>query len=163
MIQLLKGKNKKQYDMKWIRTPKIIWDELSKEFDFTIDACASDNNHLLPKYWTKENDALKQNWNNEVVYCHPMYDQKIPKYIKKAVESNSLCVFLLPASTNSVYFHKHLWNKNKNKPYKNIEIRFLEKPKGYFGFHFANDLGQIPETGYLRPLMIVVINKKKKK
>ena len=68
----------KLLEMKWIRTPKTIWEKLSKEFNFTVDACASDKNHLLPKYWTKETDALKQNWNNEVIYCHPMYDINIP-------------------------------------------------------------------------------------
>ena len=41
MLQLIKGKDKKQYDMKWIRTPKEIWEPLSKEFNFTVDACAS--------------------------------------------------------------------------------------------------------------------------
>jgi len=49
-------KNKK-LAMKWIRTPKIIWDDLSKEFNFTVDACASDKNHLVSKYRTEENSA----------------------------------------------------------------------------------------------------------
>lgn len=158
MIQLIKGKNKKQYDMKWIRTPIVIWEKLSKEFKFTIDACASDKNHLVERYWTKEQDALKQDWNDEIIYCHPMYDAHIPKFIKKAVESNSVCVFLLPASTNAKYFHDYLWCSYNNKPKENIEIRFLQKPKGYYGFHFANEEGEIPKTGYLRPLMIVIIN-----
>ena len=73
---------KKNLQMKFIRTPKEIWEELKIEFNFTVDACASDKNHLLPKYWTKDIDALKQNWDNEIVYCHPMYDIKIPKFIK---------------------------------------------------------------------------------
>jgi hypothetical protein len=38
--------------MKYLRTPEEIWESLSKEFKFTVDACASDKNHLLPKYWT---------------------------------------------------------------------------------------------------------------
>ena len=97
--------------MEYIRTPKEIWNDLSKEFNFTTDACASHKNHLCSKYWTKEDDALKQDWNDQVIYCHPMYDRYIPKFIKKAVESNSKCVFLLPSSTNSVYFH-HGQNAN---------------------------------------------------
>ena len=40
--------------MKWVRTPKEIWEQLSKEFRFTVDVCASDVNHLLPKYYTKD-------------------------------------------------------------------------------------------------------------
>jgi site-specific DNA-methyltransferase (adenine-specific) len=158
MLSLLSGKQKKINLMKWIRTPKEIWDQLSKEFNFTVDACASHNNHLLDKYWTKEDDALKQDWTNEIVYCHPMYDQKIPKYIKKAFESNSLCVFLLPASTNSRYFHEYLWCNKEHKSKQNVEIRFLPKAVGKFGYRFANDNGDLPETGYLRPLMIVIIH-----
>ena len=102
--------------MKYIRTPTEIWENLSKEFNFTVDACASDNNHLVDKYWTKDIDACTQNWDNEIVYCHPMYDAHIPKFIKKAVECNSVCVFLLPSSTNSKYFHDYLWNSYEHKP-----------------------------------------------
>lgn len=144
--------------MKFIRTPKEIWQQLSQEFNFTVDACASDENHLLPKYWTKENSALDKNWDNEIVYCHPMFDTKIPKFIKKAFDSNCISVFLLPASTNSVYFHKYLWDNINHKSKKNIQIRFIEKTKGQYGTKFFSEDNEEPKTGYLRPLMILVIN-----
>ena len=150
--------NKKILKMEWIRTPKEIWSKLLEEFKFTVDACASDKNHLLPKYWTKEIDACTQNWDGEVVYCHPMFDGKIPKFIKKASESKCTSVFLLPASTNSVYFHNYLWDNKKHKPKKNVEIRFIEKTKGLYGTKFYSEDNKEPKTGYLRPLMIVVIN-----
>jgi len=150
--------NKKILKMEWIRTPKEIWSKLLEEFKFTVDACASDKNHLLPKYWTKEIDACTQNWDGEVVYCHPMFDGKIPKFIKKASESKCTTVFLLPASTNSVYFHKYLWDNKKHRPKKNVEIRFIEKTKGLYGTKFFSEDNKEPKTGYLRPLMIVVIN-----
>ena len=149
---------KKNLQMKFIRTPKEIWEELKIEFNFTVDACASDKNHLLPKYWTKDIDALKQNWDNEIVYCHPMYDIKIPKFIKKAFNHKCLSVFLLPSSTNSVYFHKYLWDNKNHKSKDNVEIRFIEKAKGKYGHKFLNDNNEEPKTGYLRPLMIVVID-----
>ena len=149
--------NKKILKMEWIRTPKEIWRELSKEFKFTVDACASDKNHLLPRYWTKYIDACTQDWNGEIIYCHPMFDGKIPKFIKKACESKCTTVFLLPASTNSVYFHTYLWDNKKHKPKKNIEIRFLEKTKGLYVTKFFSEYNQEPKTGYLRPLMIVII------
>jgi len=155
----LATKSKSLLKMKYIRTPKKIWDELNNEFNFTVDACASDNNHLTKKYWTKESNALMQNWDNEIIYCHPMYDRNIPQFIKKADQSNSLIVFLLPASTNSVYFHTFFWDSSINMPRKGIEVRFLEKPKGLYGFKFATDTGIEPETGYLRPLMVVVMDK----
>ena len=160
-LDLYSFNNKKELKMKYIRTPKEIWEELSSEFVFTVDACASDKNHLVDKYWTKENNALNQDWDGEIIYCHPMYDRNIPNFIKKAYESNCLCVFLLPASTNSVYFHQYFWDNKNFRSRDNIQIRFLEKPKGLYGFKFATDDGIEPETGYLRPLMIVVMDNRK--
>ena len=151
--------NKKNLKMQYIRTPIEIWKQLSKEFNFTVDACASDKNHLLPKYWTKEMDALKQDWNNEIIYCHPMYDIHIPKFVKKAFNSKCITVFLLPASTNSLYFHEFLWDNKKHCPKKNVEVRFLKKAKDQqHGYKMATDEGVLPNRGYLRPLMIVVVN-----
>ena len=144
-------KNKK-LEMKWIRTPLEIWNDLSKEFKFTVDACSSDKNHLLPKYWTKKDDALKQNWDNEIVYCHPMYDINIPKFIKKAFKSKCLSVFLLPASTNAIYFHDYLYKK------QNVEIRFLPRTKSNKGYKMNSDDNEEPKFGYIRPLMIVIID-----
>ena len=143
--------------MKWIRTPKSIWNFLIKEFNFTVDACASDKNHLLSKYWTEKNSALNKNWDNEIVYCHPMYDINIPKFIKKAIESKCITVFLLPASTNAEYFHKYLYKKN------NVDIRFLPREKGGNGYKFFSDDNDDPKTGYLRPLMVVVVDNTKNK
>ena len=157
-LDLYSFNNKKELKMKYIRTPKEIWEELSSEFVFTVDACASDKNHLVDKYWTNENSALDKDWNNEIIYCHPMYDSAIPKFIKKAYESNCLCVFLLPSSTNSLYFHEYFWDYKNCKSYSNIEIRFLAKRNNKKGFKFATDDGIEPETGYLRPLMIVVMD-----
>ena len=44
--------------MKYLRTPPDIWDQLKNEFNFTCDMCASDENHLVDKYYTKENSSL---------------------------------------------------------------------------------------------------------
>lgn len=142
----------KLLNMKWIRTPENIWKELCKEFNFTVDACASDKNHLLPKYWTVNNSALDQNWDGEVVYCHPMYDINIPKFIKKAIKSKCLSVFLLPASTNSGYFHDYLYKK------PNVDVRFLPRSTSGVGYKMFSDENEEPKCGYLRPLMIVVID-----
>ena len=159
MANSIMGKTAKNQKlaMKWIRTPKSIWNSLIKEFNFTVDACASDKNHLLSKYWTEKDSALDKNWDNEIVYCHPMYDINIPKFIKKAIESKCITVFLLPASTNAEYFHKYLYKKD------NVDIRFLPREKGGNGYKFFSDDNDDPKTGYLRPLMIVVIDNRENK
>ena len=151
----------KKLQMKWVRTPAIIWEELSSEFDFTVDACASDKNHLLPRYWTKEINALDQSWDNEVIYCHPMFDINIPKFVEKGCTAiNSVCVFLLPASTQSVYFHEWFWDMNVHAPRRNVEVRFLPKADkaARLGYKFFSEDNEEPPMGYIRPLMVVVVD-----
>ena len=143
--------------MKWLRTPKPIWADLTKEFSFTVDACASDENHLLPKYYTKENSCLDKDWTGEVVYCHPMFDIYIPKFVKKCAESKATSVMLLPASTHTRYFHTYCYKKD------NCEIRFLEKPIG--GFRFGHDGGleeDMTKVGYIKPLMVLIFRNNEK-
>ena len=155
---------RKTLKMKYIRTPTEIWEMLSQEFNFTVDACTSDKSHLVDKYWTKEDSALTKNWDGEIVYCHPMYDTKIPRFVEKAMASTCLTVFLLPASTNSLYFHRHFWDNINHKPRDNVQVRFLRKSKDeQHGFRMATDDGKLPERGYLRPLMIVVVNNRENK
>ena len=158
MANSIMGKTAKNQKlaMKWIRTPKSIWNFLIKEFNFTVDACASDKNYLLPNYWTKENSALDKNWDNEIVYCHPMYDSRIVKFIEKAFQHKCLAVFLIPANQNSNYFLKYFWNNDENAIRKNIKIHFL--PRNDKGYIMKTDNGESPDVGYIRPLMIVEID-----
>ena len=138
--------------MKYLRTPTDIWEMLSKEFNFTCDMCASDENHLVDKYYTKENNCLDKNWDGEVGYVHPLFDMFIGKFVEKASLSKGTFVFLLPASTHTRYFHRFFYKKD------NVEIRFLEKPKK--GFRFGHDDGsEEDETkmGYIKPLMICIM------
>lgn len=145
---------------KFIRTPLDIWDSLRDEFDFTIDVCASDNNALLKRYYTKEQDGLSQDWDGEVVYCHPMFDMHIGRWAEKAYNSHCTTVMLLPASTHTRYFHRYIYKNPK------CEIRFLEKPKQ--GFNFGHEDGTFEEikagkVGYIKPLMIVIFRNKEVK
>jgi site-specific DNA-methyltransferase (adenine-specific) len=151
--------------MMYLRTPTDIWENISKEFDFTLDACASDENHLLPKYYTKDNSCLSADWTGEVVYCHPLFDIYIGKFVEKCYNewknNDVTSVMLIPASTHTRYFHKFIWDKEKNVPIDGVEVRFLEKPVK--GFRFLHDGGlEDDETkiGYIKPLMIIIFNKK---
>jgi len=139
--------------MKYLRTPTDVWDDLKREFDFTCDMCASDNNHLVDKYYTIDNSALTKDWNNEIGYVHPLFDGKIGKFVEKAYNSIGTFVFLLPASTHTKYFHEFFYEN------PNVEIRFLRKPVK--GFRFGNDDGTFEKknsgVGYIKPLMICIM------
>lgn len=54
-------------------TPQSFFDELNNEFHFTLDPCATSENHKCEKYYTEREDGLKQSWDNEVVFCNPPY------------------------------------------------------------------------------------------
>ena len=143
-------------EMKWLRTPPDIWQSLNKEFNFTIDCCASHQNHLLPRYYTIEDDCLTKDWSGEVAYIHPLFDTKIGKFVEKAYNTKNFTgVFLLPASTHTKYFHEYCYHN------PNCEIRFLRKPVK--GFHFGHDDGTIDDPnkiGYIKPLMILIFRNK---
>lgn len=101
-------------------TPRDIFDALDAEFHFTLDPCASDENHKCDKYFTKEQDGLKQSWVGEAVFMNPPYGREIGKWIEKAyresLQTNTYVVCLIPARTDTRYFHDHIM--------KAQEIRF---------------------------------------
>lgn len=47
--------------MEWA-TPQDFFDELDKEFHFTLDPCADDQNHKCSRYFTEKDNGLEQNW-----------------------------------------------------------------------------------------------------
>lgn len=65
-------------------TPQAFFDELNKEFDFTLDPCATPQNAKCARYFTKEIDGLSQSWSGEKVFCNPPYGRDISKWVAKA-------------------------------------------------------------------------------
>lgn len=43
-------------------TPINFYNELNKEFNFTLDPCATDENHKCKKYYTQKQNGLKHTW-----------------------------------------------------------------------------------------------------
>ncbi|WP_205408899.1 DNA N-6-adenine-methyltransferase [Listeria goaensis] len=81
-------------------TPPALFDELNREFQFTLDAAADANNHKCDVWFSEENDALNQKWRGSV-FCNPPYEKELSKFIEKAyVESkqdyNKQVVLLIP-------------------------------------------------------------------
>lgn len=105
-------------------TPQDFFNELNLEFRFTLDPCADKNNHKCEKYYTKEQDGLSQDWKDERVFCNPPYDRKIISWVRKcylhSMAGNGMAVMLIPARTDTKWFHEYIYNK------KNVEIRFLK-------------------------------------
>ena len=107
--------------MDW-ETPQDFFDNLNKEFNFTLDPCATHKTAKCDKYYTKENNGLIQDWGDNVVFCNPPYGSEIKYWVKKCYEEsqnpNAIVVMLIPARTDTGYFHKYIYGK--------AEIRFIK-------------------------------------
>lgn len=132
---------------KW-STPQWFFDELDKEFHFTLDPCADESNHKCEKYFTKEQDGLLQDWGGNVVFCNPPYGNKetgiwTKKCYEESLKPNTTVVLLIPARTDRKSFHEYIYNK--------AEIRFI---KGRLKFGDGKNPAPFPS-------MVVVFDNRK--
>lgn len=131
--------------MEW-ETPQDFYDKLHREFKFTLDPCATKETAKCKKYYTENEDGLKQSWEGETVFCNPPYGRAIGIWVEKcyteAQEIGTTVVMLIPARTDTKYFHDFIYNK--------AEIRFI---KGRLKFGNANNSAPFPS-------MVVVFRKK---
>ena len=100
-------------------TPKDLFDKLNNEFHFTLDVCATPENAKCEEFYTKEQDGLKQPWKG-TVWCNPPYGRQIGEWVRRgffASRSGNTVVMLLPARTDTRWFHEYIYGK--------AEIRFI--------------------------------------
>lgn len=100
-------------------TPQDLFDNLNKEFHFDLDPCATDENHKCNYYITKETDGLSISWKDHIVFCNPPYSN-VAQWVFKAYFEPATTVMLLPARTDTKWFHNFIYNK------EGVEIRFLK-------------------------------------
>ena len=102
-------------------TPLDFYETLNKEFDFNLDPCATHENHKTEMYFTLEDDGLSKNWGGYNVFCNPPYSE-IKKWVQKADQEcrkqNTLIVLLVPARTDTIWFHDYIYKKH--------EVRFIK-------------------------------------
>ena len=101
-------------------TPQDLFDKLNEEFDFTLDVCALPENTKCSKFYTPQDNGLLQPWGG-TCWCNPPYGRDVGKWVKKAYESaknGATVVMLLPARTDTRWFHDYIWGY--------AEIRFIK-------------------------------------
>jgi phage N-6-adenine-methyltransferase len=90
-------------------TPTAVFARLDSIFHFDLDVCATPENAKCAKFYTKADDGLAQNWTG-TVWCNPPYGRGIGEWVRKAVEASeagATVVMLLPARTNTVWWHAY--------------------------------------------------------
>lgn len=101
-------------------TPSELFEKLNKEFRFTLDPCCTKENAKCERHFTIAEDGLKQDWSDHNVFMNPPYGRQIKKWVKKAYKESlkgATVVCLIPARTDTSYWHEYIFNK--------AEIRFL--------------------------------------
>lgn len=100
-------------------TPPALFAQLHQEFGFTLDPCATADNHKCARYYTLVQDGLQQTWAGEVCYMNPPYGHKITTWVAKAYqEQQATIVALLPARTDTRWWHSYVMHAD--------ELRFIQ-------------------------------------
>jgi phage N-6-adenine-methyltransferase len=135
-------------------TPTEFFLPYAKEFNIKLDVCATAQNAKVTAFFDKKTNGLHANWSivNKLGYHHPScwmnppYGRGIEKWVRKAHEESLngvTTVALLPARTDTSWFHSYIYNKH--------EVRFL---KGRIKFVDAPSSAPFPS-------MIVIFSPKK--
>ena len=108
-------------------TPKFLLEELDKEFHFDFDPCP------LGEDETDGSAPLFTSWSGKRVFCNPPYNKGIARFLERGMEAD-VAVFLLPARTDTKWFHDMILPNAK-------EIRFI---KGRLRFGDAKNSAPFP-------------------
>ncbi len=117
-------------------TPQDFYAALNDEFGFEVDVCALPSNAKCKKYYTPEQDGLKQDWEG-VCWMNPPYGREIGKWMEKAYNSSlngATVVCLVPSRTDTRWWHKYAMKG---------EIRFI---KGRLKFGGAKNSAPFPSA-----------------
>lgn len=114
----------KSQSVEWA-TPVGVYDELNREFQFDFDPC--------PLGGTE--DGLVKDWSGRRVFCNPPYGPGIGEWLRKSTNTD-LCVFLLPARTDTRWFHELVLPFAKEIRFVRGRIKFRDsdpswKPGGH--------------------------------
>ena len=106
------------------RTPRALFAALHAQHCFTLDAAASAENAQLPRYFTEANDGLRQVWAPHRVWLNPPYGRMVPMWLAKAVTERTLVVVLVPARTDTAWWHEWVLPKATEVAYVRGRLTF---------------------------------------
>lgn len=117
----------KSQSVEW-STPKSLYEDLNREFRFTLDPCPIDGSA-----GDGVSPLFRSSWEGHRVFVNPPYNRDIRKWLDRALEAD-VSVFLLPARTDTKWYHGIVLPDAS-------EIRFL---KGRLRFGDAKNSAPFP-------------------
>jgi len=114
-------------------TPQKFFDKLNDEFHFDLDPCATPENAKCREFFTESDNGLLQDWSGHRVFCNPPYGKAIAAWVRKCYEESrkpdTLVVMLIPARTDTSYFHDYIYHKAELR-FVRGRLHFNESPQG---------------------------------
>jgi len=111
-------------------TPQEFFDAVDEVFHFDIDVCATRANAKCERYFTESEDGLLQTWSG-VCWMNPPYGREISRWVQKAYEStlnpDTVVVCLLPARTDTRWWHDYVIAHAKSVEFIKGRLRFSRK------------------------------------
>lgn len=77
-------------------TPIELFDELNKEFEFTLDPCENSDRKLCPKGYSKKDDGLSKTWGGKwyfVIHHIPKFRNGLRNVIEKEQKTIQLLCY----------------------------------------------------------------------
>jgi site-specific DNA-methyltransferase (adenine-specific) len=105
-------------------TPSEVYEPLDAEFHFTLDPCAYPTTAKCARFFTVEDDGLRQSWAGERVFMNPPYGKGMADWTAKAATSGALVVGLLPAQVDSLWWHRDVLAAGAEVRYIRGRVRF---------------------------------------
>jgi len=125
-------------------TPQDLFNKLDERWNFTLDPCCTKETAKCATFFTEEDNGLEMNWQGHRVFMNPPYGRSAWRWIEKAykegIKHDTVVVCLLPARTDTKWFHSYCM--------KAQSIKFV---KGRLKFGTATASAPFPS-------MIVVFN-----
>ncbi len=94
-------------------TPQEFFDKLNWRFGpFDLDPCADIHNTKCANFYTEAENGLSKDWSGHTAFVNPPYGRGIDKWIEKgyntAMDGKSKVVMLIPARTDTKYWHNYV-------------------------------------------------------
>lgn len=121
-------------------TPPELFAVLDAEFRFELDVCATKANAKCKQYITPEIDALavRVPWVDSPLtvgrttrcWMNPPYGRSVGRWVQKArheaLTKGGLVVCLLPARTDTAWWHSYVWDRKAHRPQAGTQVRLLK-------------------------------------
>lgn len=130
-------------------TPQALYDQYHKFYQFTLDAAANEMNHKCEEWLGPGGlveDALTVDWTGYRVWLNPPYSQAtafIAHATRQSRENNVGSVLLLPARTDTKWFHNHVWCAAYRMPYAHVKAMHFLKGRVTFTFHVTDEMRDV--------------------